>query len=244
MRESDLADVREPTMAATQFAAGGQAGVASSATSAGNADVLQSEIHALDVRLRAVRGGASTAAHAGGAQRTEADRADACHNARTRKPPGSTRSSRLREEMQRVRGAQRGAGVSREHLEGSKLSQKRRLTKRDLGHGSGGEARAARAHGNPTGVEMGAGSPTGEHRCNLVSGGGGGAVGEVDIEGFCAEYSSGCGVVHLVSVPGAGAGGDAVTDAGAGLDWQQDSAFVDALRDFELSISALTARHV
>ena len=45
---------------------------------------------------------------------------------------------------------------------------------------------------------------------------------------------------HLVSVPGAGAGGD----AGAGLDWQQDSAFVDALRDFELSISALTARHV
>ena len=208
MRESDLADVREPTMAATQFAAGGQAGVASSATSAGNADVLQSEIHALDVRLRAVRGGAL--AHAGGAQRTEADRADACHNARTRKPPGSTRSSRLREEMQRVRGAQRGAGVSREHLEGSKLSQKRRLTKRDLGHGSGGEARAARAHGNPTGVEMGAGSPTGEHLCNLVS------------------------------VPGAGAGGD----AGAGLDWQQDSAFVDALRDFELSISALTARHV
>ena len=66
----------------------------------------------------------------------------------------------------------------------------------------------------------------------------------MDIEGFCAEYSSGCGVVHLVSVPGAGAGGDAVTDAGAGLDWQQDSAFVDALRDFELSISALTARHV
>ena len=61
---------------------------------------------------------------------------------------------------------------------------------------------------------MGAGSPTGEHLCNLVS------------------------------VPGAGAGGDAVTDAGAGLDWQQDSAFVDALRDFELSISALTARHV
>ena len=69
MRESDLADVREPTMAATQLAAGGQAGVASSATmqtSAGNADVLQSEIHALDVRLRAVRGGAS--AHAGGAR--------------------------------------------------------------------------------------------------------------------------------------------------------------------------------
>ena len=231
MRESDLADVREPTMAATQFAAGGQAGVASSATSAGNADVLQSEIHALDVRLRAVRGGASTAAHAGGAQRTEADKADA----QTSKPPGSTRSSRLREEMQWVRGAQRGAGASREHFEGSKLSQKRRLTKRDLGHvhhgsggerdhvfignqreqlqkepahGSGGEARAA--HGNPKGVEMGAGSPTGEHLCNLVS------------------------------VPGAGAGGD----AGAGLDWRQDSAFVDALRDFELSISALTARHV
>ena len=213
MRESDLAGVREPTMAATQLAGGGQAGVASSATNAGNADVLQSEIHALDVRLRAVRGGAS--AHAGGAQRieavTEADKADA-RTSKLRKPPGSTRSSRLREEMQWVRGAQRGAGASREHLEGSKLSQKRRLTNRDLGHASGGEAWA---HGNPKGVEMqemGAGSPAspGEHLCNLVS------------------------------VPGAGAGGD----AGAGLDWQQDSAFVDALRDFELSISALTARHV
>ena len=207
MRESDLAGVREPTMAATQLAGGGQAGVASSATNAGNADVLQSEIHALDVRLGAVRGGAS--AHAGGAQRIEAVREADKADARTSKHPGSTRSSRLREEMQWVRGAQRGAGASREHLEGSKLSQKRRLTKRDLGHGSGGEARA---HGNPKGVEMGAGSPASpdEHLCNLVS------------------------------VPGAGAGGD----AGAGLDWQQDSAFVDALRDFELSISALTARHV
>ena len=214
MRESDLADVREPTMAATaQLAAGGQAGVASSATmqtSAGNADVLQSEIHALDVRLRAVRGGAS--AHAGGAQRieavTEADKADA-RTSKLRKPPGSTRSSRLREDMQWMRGGG-GSGAPRQHLEGSKLSQKRRSTKRDLGHCSGGEARA---HRNPNGVEMGAGSAGGE---------------------------------HPVSVPVVGAGGDAGDAGGAGeaLHWQQDSAFVDALRDFELSISALTSRHV
>ena len=205
MRESDLADVREPTVADTQLSitGGGQAGVASSVTNAVSADVLQSEIHALDVRLRAVRGGAS--AHLGGAQRIQADKADA----RTSKRPGSTRSSRLREDMQWMRGGG-GSGAPRQHLEGSKLSQKRRSTKRDLGHCSGGEARA---HRNPNGVEMGAGSAGGE---------------------------------HPVSVPVVGAGGDAGDAGGAGeaLHWQQDSAFVDALRDFELSISALTSRHV